>query len=783
MEPFKKLIHEAHRRSLWQVLGLYLMGSWVALQVVESLTESAGLPDWVSPFALVLLIIGFPVVMATAFVQEGTGGQGKDPAGAGPPSPQSPPPTSPNLSPGTGSLDLARTRRRVGSHVFTWRNAFAGGVLAFALLGVLVAGYFIMRASGLGPVASLAAQGVFDEREPVVLADFANSSSDPTLGDIVTESLRIDLASSQALTLVEPDRVRDALRRMQRDPNLPLTPELAREVAQREGIKAVVEGEVGAAGSGYILLATVRASDSGAPLASFRRTTKDSEGVIEAIDKLSQDIREKAGESLRSIKAEEPLQAVTTASLEALRKYSEALVAEDRGEFDREVALLEEAVALDPAFAMAYRKLAVALQSAGGSREERMEAATRAYELRDRLTERERYLAIAYYHNEVTGDEEAEIRAYEGVLGRHPDDDAALNNLAIVYSNRERWEESVELLERAVSGPGESGAAHTNLVPGLLMLGRMEEARHGLMRYEDRYPGRQVWILYDRWLVESFSGDHEAAHGAADAMVQGAEFGDSWRSFGTSLQALSDAARGRVEEARRHLRQEVDRAREAGRFTDAMGRTLDLARVELYEARRAQAARRLLENALSDGTFDSVPATSRDYRGYGVVLAVTGAAGRAEELLARAEAEIPGEMKGPGYEAARRNVLAMVQAGRGDLEGAARALEELQRSMGYTRSLTYDLGQVYEDMGRPERAIELFEKSLQEPEAPLSHAVRVATTHERLGGLYESAGDAAKASGHYARFAELWADADPELQPRVRHALERARVTGSGSEE
>ena len=153
---------------------------------------------------------------------------------------------------------------------------------------------------------------------------------------------------------------------MQRDPSEALTAEVAEEVAVRDGIKAVIEGEVGSAGSGYILVATLRSADSGVALATFRRTAKGPDEVIDAIDGLSQDIREKAGESLRSIKAEAPLEAVTTTSLDALRKYSEAEALADQGEYRRDRTLLREAVAEDPDFAMAWRKLSVVIQTAGG---------------------------------------------------------------------------------------------------------------------------------------------------------------------------------------------------------------------------------------------------------------------------------------------------------------------------------------------------------------------------------------------------------------------------------
>src|SRR5690606_5253813 len=162
-----------------------------------------------------------------------------------------------------------------------------------------------------------------------------------------------------------------------------LTPALAREVAIREGIRAVLEGEVASAGSGYLLLAALRAPESESPLATFRRTARSPDEVIEAIDKLSQDIREKVDESLKSVRAAPPPARVTSSWVESPRRSVEAgrrraAVADRRA---RVVA--RDAVALDSTFAMAYRKTAVLEWNLAGGRPPAaaVEAASRAYEL------------------------------------------------------------------------------------------------------------------------------------------------------------------------------------------------------------------------------------------------------------------------------------------------------------------------------------------------------------------------------------------------------------------
>ena len=155
MDRIRQLIQEAHRRSLWQVLSVYLVGSWGALQVVEGVTENAGLPDWVPPLALVLLVIGLPIVLATAVVQEGvSAGSDAAPGDRAPahreeaPGPGSPGAGDPNELLADG--DEAPSSMGVPHRLLTWRNAMAGGAAAFALLGIAVVAYFIMWSTGMG---------------------------------------------------------------------------------------------------------------------------------------------------------------------------------------------------------------------------------------------------------------------------------------------------------------------------------------------------------------------------------------------------------------------------------------------------------------------------------------------------------------------------------------------------------------------------------------------------------------------------------------------------------
>jgi hypothetical protein len=225
----KKLIHEMHRRSLWQVLIIYLGASWLVLQAVDTLAGALSLPEWAPPLALFLLIVGFPIVLATAFVQEGLGGQG--PAGAADASPEDASPAAGEPAPSAhtehavGEAALtepsSQDQPAAGTHhkLFTWRNALIGGVGALALLGALTVGYMTSRTLGVGPAATLVARGVLEERATIILAEFDSRTGDSLLARAATEALRIDLSQSDAVRVAEPTFIAAALRRMERSPD------------------------------------------------------------------------------------------------------------------------------------------------------------------------------------------------------------------------------------------------------------------------------------------------------------------------------------------------------------------------------------------------------------------------------------------------------------------------------------------------------------------------------------------------------------------------------------
>jgi len=393
VHALRKILREVHRRSVWQVVGIYLAGSWGGVEFVDFATRFGGLPGWTPTLAFALLLAGLPIVTATAFVQKGF------PALRGEYRDEVDPNELEGLTPGQVHRD-PRTHPLYGERIFTWRNAILGGVGGAALLVGSVIAYLGMWAAGVGPMGNLVAQGVLVEGDPVIVADFDDATGEG-LGEIATQALRVDLSQGDVLRPLEAGELRDVMARMQLARGTRLSADLAREAAAREGVQVVLDGEVASAGAGYLITAALGKAGSERPLASFHSAAESPEDVLPAIGRLSRDIREKSGESLRHIRADASLEAVTTASLEAFHLYVESGHALERDDRPDAIDLLHAALALDPEFALAWRRLTAVHGDSGLDPAGLVEAATRAYEYRARLTERERSLAEAFYHEHV----------------------------------------------------------------------------------------------------------------------------------------------------------------------------------------------------------------------------------------------------------------------------------------------------------------------------------------------------------------------------------------------
>ena len=715
--------------------------------------------------ALILFIIGLPIVIATAMVQEGPPGRGDDRASG---AATVPPPSGSMASapaPTTTPADAPAPPPAV-ARLFTWNRAITGGVLAFAALGLAATGFMGMRSLGIGPAATLFSSGALEAGEPIVLADFGGAEE---VAPVVTEALRVDLAASPAVELLPPDRVREALERMRRNPAEPLSREAARELAVREGHTAVIAGEVARLAGSYVLTAEVVAADGGAVLASFRETARDSTGLIDAVDALSASIRGKVGESLRSVRARPPLARYTTSSLEALHRYAEGVRLIDREARSRDgIAAFEEAVRLDPEFAMAWRKIGVEYSNMGVQPGRRDEALTRAYELADRLPDRERGLAEGSYHMTVTNDPTAAGAALRRVAERF-NDGIAYNNLAVVLGQTGDWA-GAEVAARAALRHDPGPTNYNNLVVALYGQGRVDDARAAIREGLDAYPDHPA-VFSTHIMLPFAEGDPAEALARLDSILDGSDHDPIARARGHLARANIMLSLGRIEEAFRSYDMVGDLARRVGFHREWQLLQVDRARVQAWLLGDVARARSLLDDALRTRPLDSLPPADRPHLALAETYALLGDTAAAAAQIRGWETTSAATTR-PAEVVPVRGWIALAA----DRTDEAVALFRESAAADCTICGLPQLGIAYRQAGAADSARAVLERYVEERFLFRANidGMFLAPSLEALAELHADAGNAEEAARYYGRFIDLWENADPGLQPRVETA--RARL-------
>ena len=750
----------ASRRTLLRALGIYAAAFLAVAIVARAAIIAIGLPDWVFPGALIVMALGLPVILFTAMVQR----QSRLALAAA------------RTTPG-GSMPqqstIARIAVKAQPHV-SWRRTAVGGATAVGGFMVLVAGYMAMRLLGIGPAGTLSAAGVFGDRERIVVADFASPVADTTLGPVVTEALRTDLAQSPNLSVLDQTRVREALDRMQVAPTARLDLSRAREVATREGAKAVLDGAVLGLGGSYVVTARLVETASGNELVSFRETADDAKGLLPAIGRLSKALRAKVGESLKSVRAAAPLEEVTTASLPALRKYAEAMeLSGTMGDAPRVETLLREAIALDTSFAMAWRKLGIMLGNSGGSYAAQVDALTHAFNHRDRLGPVERNLAAGAYYNQVAGRDDDALAAYEAILDIDSTNFTALNNAAIIYQDKRQPAKAAQYLKRAIQS-GRPFNAWINLAVAQFRLGDTAAALRTLDTAAVRFPGNGGPFRIRSGLMFSM-GQYDSADAYIRREALVAHDDPSAAADAASMGADVAEVQGRLAQAAA-LGQEwaaiqAKRGRPEAPLQAALYAALD--DIWFREDHAGGIAR--AERALAANPLEKIPVVQRPYIQLAEVYARGGDPARARRVLAEMAAKLPPEAANlpENNPQGVRGLIALAE------RQPAQAIPSLAAaaSLSARCELCYlaDLGRAYDEAGKADSALAVYQRYLDTP-SPFrrnTDGLMLAGTLKRAGELYEARGDTARAITAYARFTSLWKNADPELQPRVAEVRQR----------
>ena len=308
------------------------------------------------------------------------------------------------------------------------------------VLALLIAGGFYFRSRQSAKLT---------EKDSVLLADFVNTTGDAVFDGTLKQALAVQLEQSPYLNIVPESKIREALRLMGQPPDERITNDVAREICQRQGIKAMLTGTIASLGNHYVVTLAALNGATGDSLAREQVEVDSKEQVLKSLDKAASDLRQKMGESLASVQQfAKPLDQATTSSLEALQAFSLGNEEHQKMHEDAAIPYLKKAVELDPNFAMAWATLGVVSNNMGRGAEG-VQAVRKAYDLRDRTSEREKLYIQAHYDTEVTIDPEKALQVYAEWRQTYPRDTVAYDNAALAYSELGQPEKALDLASQA----------------------------------------------------------------------------------------------------------------------------------------------------------------------------------------------------------------------------------------------------------------------------------------------------------------------------------------------
>src|ERR1700692_3244975 len=412
----------------------------------------------------------------------------------------------------------------------SWKIPVAAVVLVAALIG---GGLFFRsrRANAL------------TEKDTVVLADFVNTTGDPVFDGTLKQALAVQLEQSPFLNILSESRTRKALGFMGRQPGERITSDVAREIGLREGAKAVLSGSIASLGNSYVITLSAVNAQSGDSLAREQVEAPSKEQVLKALDNGASSLRSKLGASRASVKEfAKPLEQATTSSLEALQAFSLGQAEHQGLHDDRAIPHLKRAVELDPNFAMAYGTLGVSYNNIGARTLSR-EALHKAFDLRERASEREKlYISAHYYEGE--GELEKAVDIYEQWKQPYPRDNVPADNLALAYSALGQHDKALANALQAMQIDAKDAYAYQNVAGAYVALGRYEEARSMIEQavaqktesFSTKLIGYQLAFI---------RGDQAAMQHIVDSVA-----GTSDEPFLLGLVASTRYFQGRVREAR-----------------------------------------------------------------------------------------------------------------------------------------------------------------------------------------------------------------------------------------
>jgi len=613
-------------------------------------------------------------------------------------------------------------------------------------------------------------------RDTIVLADFDNKTGDPVFDDTLRQGLSVDLQQSPFLNLVSDAQVQRTLTLMGQPKVARLTPEIAQQACQRTGSAAVLEGSIASLGSQYVLGLRAKDSHTGSILDQEQTVAARKEDVLNSLSRIASKFRARVGESLATVERHStPLAEATTPSLEALRAYSTGMKVVVSSGNPAAIPFFRRAVEIDPKFALAYANLGVSYSTVGESVLS-AESTTKAWQLRDRVSDRERFFIDFTYDRQVTGNLEKAYQTLELWLqtyprGENPNAQGFLGGLATHGTGR--YERAMEMSQKRIAANPDEVFGYSSLAESYFFLDRFDDAESTLQRaYERKLEAPNfLVILYNIAVLKGNQKQMDRAVGLA----RGKRGTEHWMAH---EEALALARSGRLQAARRSSSRAVDLALQAGdRETSAAYRAARAVWEAVYGDAAEGKRNAMAALELSKGRDVQYAAS--------LALAFSGDSARSQPLADDLEKRFPEDTFSKfTYVPVLRALSALERGNPADSLGRLEIALQYELAVNGLNFNHWYLGGLYSAYVRGEAlvAAHRYAEAGAEFQKILDHRGIVgmdpigALAHLQLGRVFAFSGDKTKAKAAYNAFLALWKDADPDTPILKSAKAEYARL-------
>ena len=602
------------------------------------------------------------------------------------------------------------------------------------------------------------------EKDSILITDFVNTTADPVFDGTLKKALAVDLGQSPYLNVFPDQKIRQTLQFMGRSPTDRITSDVGREISQRDGIKAMLNGSIDSVGGQYVITLEATNAASGDSLGRQQVQAERKEDVLNALHGAATKLRGQLGESLSTVqKYDMSLSQATTSSLDALKALSLGDAKHNGGDELGAVPNYQRAIEIDPNFAMAYARLGTIYNNLGQTQLSEQNR-QKAFELRDRASEREKLYIMSHYYAD-SGQLDKGITAYELYIQTYPRDSIPYNNLAVIYNELGQFDNALEKAKHAVELDPEMMNGYGQVASAYAGLNRIEEARATLntaVQHKGSTAGSHAYLAALDW-CEGRDADIEKELQTASATPDGQL---EVLKFRTGLAA----ARGQLRQARDFTRQAED--------------VLDRLHLQGRADMEAQlAGAEAVVGSLPEATNGANEALrlSRTLSVLGNVATTFAILRQDQKAIALADEILrthPNDTFAVNVTVPMIRAIAALRPANPAKADPARAIDFLNTAALYGRAnnaVYYARGIAYEQAGRYAEAQQDFQKVL-DMKSRSGPDILLVIAQLKLGRLFQKQADAPKARIAYQNFLAAWKDADPDLPLLHEAKAEYARL-------